>query len=313
VVAASVLVAVISARITRPLQALTDASEAIAAGEYSKRVATSRRDEIGRLGQAFNAMAERVQRSHDDLEARVSARTSELQERVEEIAQTNEELESFSYSVSHDLRSPLRHITGFVSLLENSASARLGPEEQRYLQTIRDSASRMGRLIDDLLTFSRMARTTMDRRLVSLSQLAESARREVATEAGERRVTWNIDALPEVEADPTMLHLALVNLFSNAVKYTGPRPHARIDVGTSPGERETVVFVRDNGVGFDPRYADKLFGVFQRLHRADEFEGTGIGLANVRRIVHRHGGRVWAEGEPDRGATFFFSLPLPGA
>lgn len=313
VVVAAGVVMFLSSKLTRPLIELTEASEAIAAGEYSKRVAVRGQGEIGRLAHSFNVMADRVQASKDDLEARVAERTRELQVRIAEVAHANEELESFSYSVSHDLRSPLRHVSGFATLLDQSASTTLTDEERRYVNTIRDAASRMEQLIDDLLTFSRMARTTMSRRVVDLTNLAESARREVMNEAPGRSIDWIMEPLPQADVDPSMLHLVFVNLFSNAVKYTGPRADAKVEVGATREAREAIVFVRDNGVGFDPRYADRLFGVFQRLHRHEEFEGTGIGLANVRRIVHRHGGRVWAEGEPDKGATFFFSLPLSGA
>jgi PAS domain S-box-containing protein len=443
---AAVLASVLSARITTPLSELTAASEALAKGEYSRRVAMNRRDEIGRLGMAFNAMSEQVDAAHQELEERVNLRTASLAEsrrlleqrvlelnearaeldrffsvsldllciadvdgsfkrvnpawtavlgwtpaelttnpylhlvhpddrqatiaegaqlaqggatisfenryrcrdgtyrwlnwkaaavpargaiyaaardvteekrtaqelgaRVAELAVVNEELESFSYSVSHDLRAPLRHVTGFAALLKESASSRLDAQQQRYLTTITDAASRMGRLIDDLLSFSRMGRTALIKQHVNLADMVDDARREVATDAAGREIVWTIAALPEIEGDAAMLRLAMVNLLSNAVKYTGTRTPARIEVGTDGHQNgEITVFVRDNGVGFDMQYAHKLFGVFQRLHRSDEFDGNGIGLANVRRIIHRHQGRVWAEAAVDRGATFYFSLP----
>ena len=432
VVAAALAARAVSARITTPLHDLTQAAESIAAGSHSKPVAADRLDEIGRLGHAFNAMTEKVEKAHRDLETRVQQRLQEvkearqdldqffslsldllciadnhgffkrvnpawqdvlgwtadeltsqpyqtfvhpddrvstsaeqtrladggavmafenryrhkdgtyrwlqwkaapsveqgivyaaarditeqkraeraMQEHADALARANQELEAFSYSVSHDLRAPLRHVTGFATLLEQRAGDRLDEQGRRYLQTMVESASRMGRLIDDLLTFSRMGRTALAKQPVDLGRVVESARREVTVDINGRQIVWTIAPLPVVEADPAMLRLALVNLLSNAVKYTSTRAQAHIEIGTdaaSPGE--TVVFVRDDGVGFDMQYAHKLFGVFQRLHRADEFDGTGIGLANVRRIVERHGGRIWVQSEVDRGATFYVALP----
>jgi len=219
------------------------------------------------------------------------------------------ELESFSYSVSHDLRAPLRHISGFTDLLRRHAEASLDEKSRGYLDTIAKSSKRMGELIDDLLVFSRMGRAEMGLARVPLGPIVAEILGEIQQDVKGRKIDWRIDPLPEVQGDHAMLRQVLVNLISNAVKYTGARPEARIEIGTQSSNGDTVVFVRDNGVGFDPRYAHKLFGVFQRLHRADQFEGTGIGLANVRRIIHRHGGKTWAEGAPDQGATFYFSLP----
>ena len=233
-----------------------------------------------------------------------------LKQHADELAVVNRELEAFSYSVSHDLRSPLRHISGFAMMLEQSASSGLDGEARRHLKTIIDASTRMGRLIDDLLAFSRVGRAPMVRSRVDLGRLVRDAQHEVAADLNGRDVAWRIHDLPTVDADPSLLRLVFVNLLSNAVKYSSTRDHATIEVGSSDGDSQnSVMFVRDNGVGFDMQYADKLFGVFQRLHRTDEFEGTGIGLANVRRIVQRHGGRTWAEGRLDEGATFYFSLP----
>lgn len=237
----------------------------------------------------------------------------ELQARVAELAVVNHELEAFSYSVSHDLRAPLRHITGFASLLERHASHALDDTGRRYLTTITAAATKMGRLIDDLLTFSRIGRSSSTIRTVQLGELVEEVQADLRPETEGRDIAWTIRALPAVEGDPSMLRVVLTNLLSNAVKYTTPRRRAEIELGTlneQPGEH--VVYVRDNGVGFDPQYAGKLFGVFQRLHRSEDFDGTGIGLATVRRIVHRHGGRTWADGCVDGGATFYFSLPTSG-
>jgi signal transduction histidine kinase len=316
VVLSAVGIRMIAARITTPLQELTLASEAVASGDYARRVGIRRRDELGRLSVAFNAMTQEVEGAHRDLEERIRQRTAKLEEagvllkqRLEELDAANRELESFSYSVSHDLRAPLRHITGFAMLLRESAATTLDSEGQRFLTTIVDAATRMGRLIDDLLAFSRVGRTQLARSPVDLNRLIHEAKQEVCADINGRAVRWQVQDLPTVKADPALLRLVFVNLLSNALKYSAKRPQTEIEVGVMPERDDTVVFVRDNGVGFDMQYADKLFGVFQRLHSNDEFEGTGIGLANVRRIVQRHGGRTWAEGALNRGATFYVSLP----
>ena len=305
VLLAAGLVLIVTSRITTPLHDLTNASEAMADGDLSQRVRADRADEIGRLGASFNTMAERVAQSQRELEARVEERTAGLRDAIGE-------LEAFSYSVSHDLRAPLRHVVGFSTLLEQSSASALGDEGRRHLQTIIGAANRMGRLIDDLLAFSRVSRTPIATRRVDLAQLVAEARHEVTGGGVGANVAWTIDDLPAVDGDPALLRLALINLLSNAVKYSARVPHPAVEVGTMPGSAgEIVVFVRDNGEGFDMQYAHKLFGVFQRLH-GSEFEGTGIGLANVRRIVQRHGGRTWAEGVVNGGATFYFSMPDQG-
>ena len=245
---------------------------------------------------------EEIRRLNADLERRVAERTAELED-------ANKELEAFSYSVSHDLRAPLRHIEGFVEILRGSSAGTLDTESTEHLQTIAGSARQMGRLIDDLLAFSRTARAELKKTKIHLSDVVQAVIRDLRQETEGRDIEWIIGGLPDVEADPALLRQVLLNLISNALKYTRTRRRPRIEIGSNSGKRERIVFVRDNGVGFDMRYAHKLFGVFQRLHRASDFEGTGIGLANVRRIIHRHGGRTWAEGELNKGATFYFSLP----
>jgi light-regulated signal transduction histidine kinase (bacteriophytochrome) len=237
-----------------------------------------------------------------ELERRISERTADL-----EFA--NKELESFSYSVSHDLRAPLRHMSGFAELLQKRFEGQLDETARHYTLVISEASKKMGKLIDDLLNFSRIGRSEMQVKPVNLSALTKAAISEVMTGEKVRRIEWKIDDLPIVLGDPSMLSLVLVNLISNAVKFTRTRITAEIEIACKAGKTEYVCHIRDNGVGFNMKYADKLFGVFQRLHAREEFEGTGIGLANVQRIISRHGGRIWAEGKEKQGATFYFTLP----
>jgi light-regulated signal transduction histidine kinase (bacteriophytochrome) len=203
----------------------------------------------------------------------------------------------------------LRHIEGFLELLQKQIASTLDEKSQHYMTNISEAATQMGILIDDLLSFSRMGHSEMSKTRVDLNELVQDVIQELKPETEGRSIEWRISPLPLVAGDRAMLKIALVNLISNALKFTRPRSPAEIEIGWMPGdEKETIVFVRDNGVGFDMKYVDKLFGVFQRLHHADEFEGTGIGLADVRRIISRHGGRTWAEGKVGQGATFYFSL-----
>jgi PAS domain S-box-containing protein len=232
----------------------------------------------------------------------------DLQARVADLAEANHELEAFSYSVSHDLRAPLRHIVGFTRLLGEQRQG-LGEEARRWIDIIQASTRRMGQLIDDLLTFSRIGRAALAAAPVDLTALAARAWEDVTQGANGRRVRWTLRPLPAVQGDAALLHVALVNLLSNAFKYSGTRPVAEVTVDGWVEGDDAVIEVRDNGVGFDMRYADKLFGVFQRLHAREDFEGTGIGLATVRRVIQRHGGRITAQGEVDRGAVFRVVLP----
>jgi PAS domain S-box-containing protein len=240
-------------------------------------------------------------------EGEIRRLNSELEQRV---AERTEQLEAFSYSVSHDLRAPLRHVMGFVELLRLEAGSTLSEKSLRHLTTISRSAKRMGELIDDLLAFSRIGRSEMKKTEVNLDDLVRETLGDFHAETKDRNIVWTIRGLPMVWADRALLRLVWVNLISNAIKFTGRCVEAKIEIGPVASEnRETVISIHDNGAGFDPKYIEKLFGVFQRLHSQDEFEGTGIGLANVHRIVRRHGGRAWAEGKPEAGATFYFSIP----
>jgi signal transduction histidine kinase len=253
-----------------------------------------------------------VRELNRDLELRVRDRTRQLEA-------ANNELEAFAYSVSHDLRAPLRHISAFAGMLQESAGEDIDEPQRHYLEAIGTSAAHLLQLIDDLLSFSRMARAELSCQPVDLATLVRGVIRELEPEAGERTVRWNVTRLPVVQGDPAMLRIVLMNLIANALKFTRPRPVTEIDIGCADdtggggadGGDQVVIFVSDNGIGFDMACADQLFGVFERLAQsAATFEGTGIGLATVRRIVQRHGGRTWATGADEQGATFFFSLPL---
>jgi len=245
-------------------------------------------------------------------DAEIRKLNQELTLRAGELVAANKELESFAYSVSHDLRAPLRHLVGYSELLQKHALGSLDDKSQKYVQTILESGKRMGNLIDDLLAFSRIGRTESRTAELDLQQLVKEVVSEIERQTKERNISWKIGALPVCHGDRSLLRLVVVNLVSNAVKFTGIRSPAEIEIGYVNGNADNIeIFVRDNGVGFEMQYVDKLFGVFQRLHRADEFEGTGIGLATVQRIIHRHGGTVRAEGAVNRGATFYFTLPKP--
>jgi signal transduction histidine kinase len=243
-------------------------------------------------------------------EASLLQARSELAKRAAELEAANKELESFTYSVSHDLRAPLRHVAGYAELLQRQASASLDEKARRYMAMILEASKRMGSLIDDLLGFSRIGRAEARKTAVSLDQLVREVIAELAQETKGRQIKWTIGALPVCYGDRSMLKVVLMNLLSNAVKFTRLKSPAKIEIGWADGKDNQIeVFVKDNGAGFEMQYVNKLFGVFQRLHRAEEFEGTGIGLATVQRIIHRHGGEVRAEGGVDQGATFYFSLP----
>ncbi|HLI30399.1 MAG TPA: CHASE3 domain-containing protein [Terriglobia bacterium] len=262
---------------------------------------------------------EDLRRAKDALEVRVAERTAELAqlnkgleqrvaERTTQLEEANRDLEAFTYSVAHDLRAPLRHIAGFAQILMDEQASKLDSDASRYLQRIYEGAGHMGRLVDDLLSLSRVGRQELALRSTSLKALVESVQAELAPECADREIEWAVGELPTVDCDPGLMKQVFVNLLANAVKYTRSRTPARIEIGVQESGSETVIFVRDNGVGFDMKYSKKLFGVFQRLHAAKDFEGTGVGLAIVQRILHKHGWRVWAEAELDQGASFYISF-----
>lgn len=324
--------------VTKPILAITDLTRRVReTRDFSLRASRTTEDEVGYLAEGFNDMLAEIgqrekvmeeanrslaqevderlaaegavraaelelQRLNSELEHRVVQRTAELQA-------ANKEMETFSYSVSHDLRAPVRAIAGFSRMLAEDHGAQLGQEGMRKLDIVQAEAKRMGALIDDLLAFSRLGRKTLDHAALDMGaivrSLVERAQAERAAEPAEVR----IGTLPTARGDRSLIEQVWANLISNAFKYSGKRDKPVIEVAAISEERDFVYFVRDNGAGFDPRYKAKLFGVFQRLHDGSEFPGTGVGLALVQRIVLRHGGRVWADGEPDRGATFYFTLP----
>jgi signal transduction histidine kinase len=291
-------------QISRPILSLAETARAVSdRRNYTVRATKHGEDELGVLTDAFNHMLAQIQEQNEGLERRVRERTAELES-------ANDELEAFGSSAAHDLRTPLRAITGFADVLLDPRAKMPPAEAERYIRMIRDGSTQMGELINALLAFSRLGRQALARQTVDLTQLARDVYKELEREQGERHIDLRLQALPAADGDPALLRVVFANLLSNALKYTRLRETAVIEIGVTGAKDKNVpvYFVRDNGVGFDMSDAQKLFGVFQRLHHAHEFEGTGVGLATVRRIIDRHGGRIWAEATPDAGATFYFTL-----
>ena len=321
--AAYLLSRILQGTISEPILALAETAKAVSTRQdYSVRAPKLGADELGALTDAFNQMLGRIaeqkgelQRYAADLERRVEERTHELQERNEslrrnaaELLAANTELDAFAYSVSHDLRAPLRSIDGFSQILLEDYSEKLDEAGRESLQRVRAASQRMGTLIDDLLKLARVTRAEIRTEDVDLSGMAREIVADLQRTTPERQVEFEIAPGLKARGDTRLLRVALDNLLRNSWKYTAKQPAPRVEFRSADANGGRTFMVRDNGAGFDMKYADKLFGVFQRLHSAADFEGTGIGLATVRRIINRHGGRIWAEGAVDQGATFYFTL-----
>lgn len=302
-------------RHTRPLarlaELITATSLSAAKSDHMDDALLNRRDEVGALAREYQALLARLRASFAELHNEEQRLRDMVEERTQELQEANRELQAFSYSVSHDLRAPLRAIGGFSRALLEDYETSLDETAKDYLKRICRGANRMGQLIDDLLLLSRVTRQALKRDRVDLSLIAKQVMSQLQSNDSQRRVELVSSDVPEARGDAKLLRVLLENLIGNAWKYSAGKQQARIEFGADVSQQGTVYFVRDNGAGFDMRYVDKLFGVFQRLHRDEEFEGTGIGLATVQRIVNRHGGRVWAEAEVGKGAVFYFTLGAP--
>ncbi|PYO87503.1 MAG: histidine kinase [Gemmatimonadetes bacterium] len=314
--AAYALATALQGRISAPILALAEtATAASTRQDYSLRAPKFGEDELGTLTDAFNQMLGRIEEQKKELqqhatrlEQRVAERTRELEKRAAELLAANNELDAFAYSVSHDLRAPLRSIDGFSQVLLEDYATQLGDGGRDSLHRVRAASQRMATLIDDLLKLARVTRAEMRTERVDLSAIARDIVVDIQRAAPDHTVEFAVSPGLEAQGDSRLLRVVLDNLLRNGWKYSSKRPHARVEFHALDENGERVFVVKDNGAGFDMRYADKLFGVFQRLHSAAEFEGTGVGLATVRRIISRHGGRIWAEGVVDQGATFYFTL-----
>ena len=308
---AALLISSVSKRsISEPLAQLAETAQIVSRERnYSVRAKTTERGgELGLLVKSFNEMLAQIQRRDADLEMAREELEQHVADRTAQLEAANKELEAFSYSVSHDLRAPLRHIDGFSAILADKYGATMDPTARRYLNHVREGARNMGMLIDDLLKMGRIGRQELVRQPTDLNGLVQEVIRELQSDLKDRQIEWRISRLPTVDCDPGLMKVVLTNLLSNAVKYSRNTASPVIEVNQVMQDGVPLIFVRDNGAGFDQKYAHKLFGVFQRLHRPEDFEGTGVGLATVQRIINKHGGRIWAEGELNKGATFSFTL-----
>ncbi len=299
---------ILQRQITYPVLALAQTAEVISNEKnYSVRAVRHGNDEVGRLTGAFNEMLEQIEVQNNELSQFAQTLEQKVHERTLQFESVNKELEAFSYSISHDLRAPLRGIIGFTSLLEEKYGNNLDDEAKRIIGIIKNNTLKMGNLIDDLLTFSRMGRQDIIKSNIPVSDLVKEVINSLAGK--DPKISWNIQSLPDCYGDINAIRQVWVNLVSNAIKYSGKAEHPAITIGSFTNKVQVVFFVKDNGSGFDMKYQHKLFKVFQRLHSADEFEGTGVGLAIVEKIIAKHGGSVWAEAEKNKGATFYFGLP----
>jgi signal transduction histidine kinase len=307
---AYLLVKILKKNISAPIIALARTAEVISnKHDFTVRAVKVGNDEVGTLTNAFNEMLEQIQQRDATLREFNENLEQKIRDRTKQLESVNKELEGFSYSVSHDLRAPLRAIIGYSAMLEEDYADKLDDEARRITAVIKSNTAKMGQLIDDLLAFSRMSRQDMAKATVDMSVVVTEVKEALAAQFNFNRIHWKIEPLPIVPANANMIKQVWINLISNAIKYSSKREIAQVEIGAFSQNGNTVFFVRDNGAGFNQQYAEKLFKVFQRLHSATEYEGTGIGLALVEKIISKQGGSVWAEGEEDKGACFYFSLP----
>lgn len=296
--------------ISKPILALADTAKVISDQKnYSVRAVKIGDDELGSLTEAFNNMLEQIQSQNHELTEFNQNLEQKVKDRTVQLQSVNKELEAFSYSVSHDLRAPLRSIIGFSTILGEDYGDKLDDEAKRLINVIKSNTLRMGRLIDDLLAFSRMSRQDIVKTNISSAAMVDEVIQELVAENKNGEINWVVENMPDVKGDINAIRQVWTNLLSNAIKYSSKKEQPHIEVGCIGKDEQTVFFVKDNGVGFDEKYKDKLFGVFQRLHSPKDFEGTGVGLAIVEKIISKHGGKVWAESELNKGASFYFSLP----
>jgi signal transduction histidine kinase len=302
---------VLQKSISKPILSLYETTKRISEeGDYSQRAITFGKDELGLLTDAFNHMLARIQEQNTELHEFNQTLEQKVTDRTSELESVNQELESFSYSISHDLRAPLRAIIGFTAILEEDYCNQLDDEARRITSVIKNNTGKMGMLIDDLLAFSRMSRQSIVKTNVNSDQMVQEIIEELHNKNNPGNIEWHVHTLPDMQGDTNTIRQVWINLISNAIKYSGTVAKPVIEIGSFIKADQIVFFVKDNGVGFDQKYASKLFKVFQRLHSQDEFEGTGVGLAIIDKIISKHDGKVWAESEVNKGATFFFSVPL---